>query len=196
MATKRRNTGERAKRLMESLRQQYPDPTAVLYRAHSKLVNLARGYGVDNEELLSLCWLGAAKAAAKFRNDGGARFTTYAVMWMRSEVSRELRLRVRASHRPKHMAIDGTGEDGTSLTESIPAKDGGYSREAFYSAVEEVVYTKLPPVARDAVASMFGMGVFMSEDQLCQKYRLPVRVLRSIREHAVKTVKELTAASE
>ncbi len=195
MSTRRRNPADRAKQLMEQLRQKYPDPTGLLYRQHSKLVSLARGYGVENEELLSLCWLGAAKAATKYRCDGAASFPTYAAIWMRSEVSCELRRRIRASRRPKHLAIDGTGEDGTSLAECIPAKDDGCQRESFYATVEQVVKTQLPPVARDAVASMFGMGATLTEDQLCEKYKLPVRVIRSIREHAVNKVKELTAAS-
>lgn len=125
-----RLTPEGEAELSRWLADQYPVPAKLLHKRHKGLIRDARRFGIDDDELHTLCWLGAHRAMAAWEPQRGFKFSTYAYAWIMNHVVRAVdragrldrsRLGVVSGHTP--LSRDGNGGailDGVPDRETLP----------------------------------------------------------------------------
>lgn len=106
-ATKGRRLTEVQRAMAAEYAARYPDPLAVLLKRRPRQVRVARAWGLDDDEIRSLCWAAICGAATYWRADGGASFGTVAVFMMRSAVYHAVAARGRASRAGERSAVRG-----------------------------------------------------------------------------------------
>ncbi len=145
-----------------------------------RLVATARRLGVTNEELVSLCGLGVCVAANRYSDDGSAKFDTFAVAWMRGEVSAEVRRRVAAMKRPKHLSVSHEWPEGKRAADMIFAPDtwAEYEAQSDLKAVVSEAERVLPHSVREAVYSQFRGE---TEASVCKRLRVSLGQLVTMR---------------
>jgi hypothetical protein len=179
------NDKDVARGLMNSFAETVADPVALLAASHYGLVSAAEKLGLSRDDLFSLCWSGVAIAASKYQSDGTAAFHTYAVCWMRGEVSAELRRRSRGTNR----RLRFVPIEDHDVPADVPA---GWHAE--WAEADAAIRSALPKAVVVALYSGFGVGGRLSEGDVCKRLRTTPAVVGRLRKVGLEMARSVAGA--
>jgi len=136
---------------------------AYFLASHPKTYWLARKRGIEHEDVVQLCWLGVVIAAAKY-DESKASFKTFAALWMRATVQKQIEF-LSADMRVPDRHVDhpdaGFQDRGSygrceSIWNAIPAPEPGPVGD--FGAALAIALQKLPPDQRVFMEKRYGMN--------------------------------------
>lgn len=145
--------------------------------------------------------LGAVEAARRFDPANGVKFRSYALRrvvgrmldFLRYDVSHLTRHQLAAGMSIKVLSISlkrgeyGTLADTITIDDTTREVDDGDEAEA----VVRLARKSLPPSARLAVFSMFGVGgPRLNEEQVCERLKVPTWAVQELRERGMRLLRE------
>ena len=161
-----------------------------------------QGKGLDMEDLVSEGNLGLMKAAAKFDGTRGLRFVNYAVVFIRQQIERALKMesdeqRVESKVNGQTRSVDAplSGRANVSLLSVLADGNAPQTDERVYNALtEEAVERALASLnERESrvVNAFFGIGQErLTMQEIADELHLKRERVRQIRDRAVRRLKK------
>lgn len=156
-------TVEERKALVSDWHRRYPEPIRLLVSKMPSLVRAAAAVGMDDDDINSCCFLGAANAARLYDPAFGAAFDSFAYLHMVGAMERAMGTQF-TDHRhrgtSKLVSFNRLSGESREEWETVAARpeEPDEQGESVKAAVWRVVLSRVPdPTDRDVVAMRWGL---------------------------------------
>lgn len=163
--------GERGRAILDEFLAKYDPPAKILIDKYPTTYGYLRDFGVSQDDIVQMCYVGAMRAIWLFdpdqiapRTNRPISFSTYALWWMRAECSKALRA-LSAPHRAGvtvrliHNRFAGTDTpdddpEDNSVEERVELDDIADAKERIHRAM----FTVLSEKERSIIRARYAIG--------------------------------------